>query len=48
MVSIMKNVKEYKAPSVEMYDVLTEQGFCLSGGSTVEQVGGRTEEESWE
>jgi hypothetical protein len=48
MVSIMKNVKEYEAPSVEMYEMLAEQGFCLTGGSTVEQISGRSEEESWE
>ena len=48
MISIMKTRKAYKAPSVEMYDLLTERGFCLSGGSTIEQVGGRTEEESWD
>ena len=48
MISIMRTNKAYEVPSVEMYDVLTEHGFELSGGSTIEQIGGRLEEEEWE
>jgi hypothetical protein len=48
MKTTMKNQNAYNAPLMEMYEMLTEQGFCLSGGSTVEQISGRSEEESWE
>lgn len=48
MKTTMKNQNAYNAPLMEMYEMLAEQGFCLSGGSTVEQVGGRSEEEEWD
>ena len=37
----------YESPDVAIYDVLTEQGFGLSGGSTIEQIGGREDELDW-
>lgn len=42
------NYKVYKEPSVMMHEVCVEGGFVLSGGSSIEQVGGRLDEETWD
>jgi hypothetical protein len=47
MTTTMKNRKTYKAPSAVVCEIRTERGFLISGGSTIEQVGGRAEEEEW-
>jgi hypothetical protein len=44
----MKAMKFYLSPILEIISVEAERGFSLSGGSTIEQIGGRLEEESWE
>lgn len=38
---------DYEAPHVDLYEVDVEQGFSISGTSN-EEIGGRTEEDSWE
>jgi hypothetical protein len=38
----------YEAPTVEMCEVCVEQGFSVSGGSTIENVGARATEEEWD
>jgi hypothetical protein len=38
----------YVAPTVELCEVRVEQGFSVSGGSTIENVGGRAAEEEWD
>ena len=42
------NYKVYEKPSVEVHEVRIEQGFIISGGSYIEQVGGRLDEETWD
>jgi hypothetical protein len=42
------NYKLYEEPAVTMHEVYVEGGFVLSGGSGIEQVGGRLDEETWE
>ena len=37
----------YEMPDVVIYEVLIERGFDLSGGSFIEQVGGREDELDW-
>jgi hypothetical protein len=44
----MNKMKNYAAPALEICEVEIEKGFALSDGSTVEQISGRAEEESWE
>lgn len=47
----MKMVRQsnamYEAPAMAIYEVCAEHGFSLSEGSTIEQIGGRSEEEAW-
>ena len=44
----MKELRYYLSPTLDIISVEAEQGFNLSGGSYVEQIGGRLEEESWD
>lgn len=37
----------YEAPLMDVCAVLVEQGFSISGGSSVEQVGDRADEIEW-
>ena len=43
-----KNYKVYEKPLVMMHKVHVEAGFSLSVGSSIEQVGGRLDEETWD
>ena len=44
----MNKMNNYATPALEICEVEIEKGFALSAGSTVEQISGRSEEESWE
>ena len=44
----MTKKENYIVPEIEVIEVEIEKGFALSDGSTVEQISGRAEEESWE
>ena len=44
---VRQNNAIYEAPAMTIYEVYVELGFGLSGGSGIEQVGGRSEEEEW-
>lgn len=41
-----KNALAYEAPSVELYEFVVEQGFCISD-STIEEIGDRNAELEW-
>lgn len=44
----MRNDKwVYVTPCAEVYNVVTEQGFALTQGSTIEQIDGRNEDQAW-
>lgn len=43
----MNKKMNYAAPALEICEVEIEKGFALSDGSTIEQLGGRSEEEEW-
>ena len=41
------DITTYESPNMVMYEILTERGFNLSGGISIEQVEGREEEIEW-
>ena len=47
----MRNIADvkrtYQVPSFEVCEVCTELGFAVTG-STIEQIGGRNEEQEWD
>lgn len=47
MSSINRIGANYVAPVVVMCEVHTENGFNVSTGAVIEQIGGRLEDESW-